>query len=680
MRKGKRRLRRGRVLGVILSLCMIAGNISITLTQSRAEEVLGEDSPVTASEEETTTTTAADETTTTTTAADETTTPTETGETTTDGDAAKQETTTTTNATAGAQSDTAGEAVVAGVLDAVVSQKKVDAAFGAGNAVVNESATAVTVTADVELAKSISIATDLTIDLNGHSITALAGNSAFVITQDNLAVTFKSTAAGAVIKGGDGSEGKDGANGGDGSDGIYAGEHKVALTVGANVTVKGGDGGSSTGLNAMGYGYGSGGNGGNGITAVNADSAITIDGTVIGGDGGSGYPGWEKNAGGNGGYGIALAAGTNIYSSSDTTPSVKGGNGGNAGNGGTVGKGGTALSSEDGSANITYEAGKDGHIFVASGNYNYGNDDEDSYTVAIDMDDVVAEVLEKYSSQVNAEGVKSVYVAVDVKKTATEPYKTNAEAELKNIDATAIGAYFDIELSLQIVTDTTDTIAVNETANAVTITLEIPDNMQGGKDYQIIRVHEYTDKNTTEVKSLDTTTSSDGKTVTFETDRFSTFILAYTPAAVVETPTESKGEKPSGSGDNQPSAVNNDDDSDGGSGAGSSGDSGSGNSGSGNSGSGNSGSSGGNVSSSGKSGNSAGTVSSGNGSNAVYLSASNSGSTGTYSGKDSEPTTGDKRQSGALVFVHLGTAAAVLYLTAILVETVTRSKRRAARK
>jgi hypothetical protein len=65
----------------------------------------------------------------------------------------------------------------------------------------------------------------------------------------------------------------------------------------------------------------------------------------------------------------------------------------------------------------------------------------------------------------------------------------------------------------------------------------------------------------------------------------------------------------------------------------------------------------------------------GSASNASYVSTS---STSASSGKDAEPKTGDMRQSKALIFVHLGTAAACLYLIAIAVETKLNRRRKRA--
>jgi hypothetical protein len=62
-------------------------------------------------------------------------------------------------------------------------------------------------------------------------------------------------------------------------------------------------------------------------------------------------------------------------------------------------------------------------------------------------------------------------------------------------------------------------------------------------------------------------------------------------------------------------------------------------------------------------------------SNTAYVSTSSIVAT---NGKDAEPKTGDIRENKALIFAHLGTAAACLYLIAIMVEAKLNRRRKRA--
>ncbi|MCW3491002.1 InlB B-repeat-containing protein [Dethiobacter alkaliphilus] len=81
---------------------------------------------------------------------------------------------------------------------------------------------------------------------------------------------------------------------------------------------------------------------------------------------------------------------------------------------------------------------------------------------------------------------------------------------------------------------------LSETASFIAITLTIPEDQRGGTDYRVLRVHDGV------AEYLDTIYDSDNYTLTFETDRFSTYAIAYTPpgeAPVEETQDEQDEEQ-----------------------------------------------------------------------------------------------------------------------------------------
>ncbi|NCC86569.1 MAG: hypothetical protein EOM05_01710 [Clostridia bacterium] len=87
----------------------------------------------------------------------------------------------------------------------------------------------------------------------------------------------------------------------------------------------------------------------------------------------------------------------------------------------------------------------------------------------------------------------------------------------QSLGSNTLGMYLDISMLKTV--GTTETSVHNLNA-PIRITFTIPDNLKGKDTYCIIRVH---DGVTTVLNDLD----SDPNTVTFETDRFSTYALAY---------------------------------------------------------------------------------------------------------------------------------------------------------
>ncbi len=177
---------------------------------------------------------------------------------------------------------------------------------------------------------------------------------------------------------------------------------------------------------------------------------------------------------------------------------------------------------------------------------------EDPYgnvTTQVEQDKAGTSVAADESSMKNAvitqeekEGDKDITVKlVVVNKTQEKPDEEKAEEALAQIPAEKLGAYFDILLEKIITEDdggSTTEIISDTAGKMIQITIEIPVDMRGGSNYQIIRIHDNM------AEALDTTQS--GNKLTFETSKFSTYVIAYSPGG--------SGGEDSGSGENSGSS------------------------------------------------------------------------------------------------------------------------------
>lgn len=114
-------------------------------------------------------------------------------------------------------------------------------------------------------------------------------------------------------------------------------------------------------------------------------------------------------------------------------------------------------------------------------------------------------------------------------QTAIEPNREKAESVLPNIAASTLGAYYDIILTKTTVTSGSpmDIELIHDTSTVVSgpginINLKIPEKMADGSNYQIIRVHDGV------AEPLETV--QNGNMISFTSSKFSTYVLAYTPA------------------------------------------------------------------------------------------------------------------------------------------------------
>ena len=195
---------------------------------------------------------------------------------------------------------------------------------------------------------------DVTLDMNGHNINGKNADET-AAAQPGIKFTHETNGAGTklnivgqgTIKGGDGS-----AKFPNGAEGITAEKtaNNAELTIGENVTVKGGNGVAAE--------NGNGGNGGSGIAGT--VKPTVNGGTVAGGNGAAGKDGESGTTGGNGGSGIKVDKDVAVNNGTVT--------GGNGGQGGAAsGKGEAGGNGGQGGSGIDKDAAGNGTINIGTG-------------------------------------------------------------------------------------------------------------------------------------------------------------------------------------------------------------------------------------------------------------------------------------------------------------------------
>lgn len=137
--------------------------------------------------------------------------------------------------------------------------------------------------------------------------------------------------------------------------------------------------------------------------------------------------------------------------------------------------------------------------------------------------DVVKDNPELNSKVENADVI--IKVEIDNNATIAETIKEKIETAIKELDNdTKIADYFDILIEIK-----ANNIKVGELTelnSPITLMVALPESLQKGEEgylrtYYIVREHD------NKVEILNATLSEDGKYLTFESDKFSTFALAF---------------------------------------------------------------------------------------------------------------------------------------------------------
>jgi len=126
--------------------------------------------------------------------------------------------------------------------------------------------------------------------------------------------------------------------------------------------------------------------------------------------------------------------------------------------------------------------------------------------------------------------------AIDAKDAEKEIGKTNIALVEKAADKATIAQYLDLKVQMTVFADGTEVEKGNVTKleKAITFTIAIPEDLKKvdegmTRNYFVIRVHDG------EVTKIPAKVNEDG-TLSFETDRFSTYALAYEDVAKPEAP------------------------------------------------------------------------------------------------------------------------------------------------
>ena len=165
-----------------------------------------------------------------------------------------------------------------------------------------------------------------------------------------------------------------------------------------------------------------------------------------------------------------------------------------------------------------------------------------SATVSLNNQNV-EDLIELSADEQNAIATgKDIYVFVEVGDISDSvSIKDKELVKTKLEDGSVVGMYLDINLFKQI--EGENKIKVEETNDKIKISFEIPEGLRSSnREFYIIRAHG------SEVTKI--VPSINGNILTFETDRFSTYALAYTDSVEDTTPTQTNTTSSPKTGDN----------------------------------------------------------------------------------------------------------------------------------
>ena len=154
-------------------------------------------------------------------------------------------------------------------------------------------------------------------------------------------------------------------------------------------------------------------------------------------------------------------------------------------------------------------------------------------TLETPLNELIKAVLTPNEQEITKDGIdiRIILTVEDATDKVSSADKTAVEKAIGSLTDYKPGQYLDINLFKVI-----DGIQnpITETKTALTITFETPSKLRGSsKMYSVIRVH---DGETTVLEDKD----NDSDTVTIETDKFSTYALAYSENAPAEDDTDKK--------------------------------------------------------------------------------------------------------------------------------------------
>ena len=126
------------------------------------------------------------------------------------------------------------------------------------------------------------------------------------------------------------------------------------------------------------------------------------------------------------------------------------------------------------------------------------------------------------------EDIKVYFAVTDIASTIDATEKAKVEEATKAVSADySIGAYLDIDLFKQV--GDKAAAGVTSTKGKMKVTITLPETLQGDYTYKAVRVHHAT------ADVLDATYNATAKTLTFESDQFSTYAIIYKKAEAATT-------------------------------------------------------------------------------------------------------------------------------------------------
>lgn len=137
------------------------------------------------------------------------------------------------------------------------------------------------------------------------------------------------------------------------------------------------------------------------------------------------------------------------------------------------------------------------------------------------------------------EDIKVYFAVTDIASTIDATEKAKVEEATKAVSADySIGAYLNIDLFKQV--GDKAAAGVTSTKGKMKVTITLPETLQGDYTYKAVRVHHAT------ADVLDATYNATAKTLTFESDQFSTYAIIYKKAEAATTTEATKSSPKTG--------------------------------------------------------------------------------------------------------------------------------------
>lgn len=160
-------------------------------------------------------------------------------------------------------------------------------------------------------------------------------------------------------------------------------------------------------------------------------------------------------------------------------------------------------------------------------------------TISVPKGALVDAVLTEEEEELLASGtdIDIVLRVADISDSVSAEDKALVEATVEAAEGDyTIAMYLDVTLVKIIEEEET---LINKTRKHIPVTIEVPEDLQvDGREFVIVRVHDGVPE------ILEDLVPDDGARITFETDRFSTYAIAYRTEDAPEKPTEEPTEKP----------------------------------------------------------------------------------------------------------------------------------------